>query len=524
MLLPTPGGPLELELDAFPLPPTFPLVLPVCRTLRLREIVDELCPMHHCAQVTHGQVVEFLVLHLLQCPQRLPLYQLEAWAAEHHVHRLYDCAPAAFNDDRVGDTLEALAPVIAAVETRVVTEALSQYHLAADQIHWDLTHVTFRGAHEGSALIGRGYGAGRVQERQLQVSLHVTGEGGIPVRHQVLPGSAHQAPLAPDLLRDLQQRLPRSDLLIVSDRAGLSYDNIAAYRRAGARFVAPLQLSPAQRAALGAVPASAFTPLDYASRRAPQDHYRYYATTLELQAKHCRTPQTVAALFVHHTGKARHDAAQRAKQRERVLGRLAQIQGHLNHRRYARADYARAQLERAVPAALQPIVRYELSGPDGQLQLRWWVDEDQQAQAAATDGRYVLVYDVPDATPEEVFLLYKRQALIEARFRNFHSELSVHPIWLQRDTRIQALLLVVVLALIVYTLLELCAERRGLEGPHYPKMTARALLFAFGPVLISQVRIRGQPPYWQLVLSAEQRRLLDRLGFPEPTDYLRDRP
>jgi transposase len=524
MQLPTPHGPLELELEAFALPPTFPLVLPICRTLRLREVVDELCPMPHCAHVTHGQVVEFVVLHLLQSPQRLPLYKLEAWAAEHHVHELYDCAPGAFSDDRVGATLDALGDVIAAVETRVVTAALTQYRIAADQIHWDLTHVTFRGVHEGSALIQRGYGAGAVHEKQLQVSLHVTGEGGIPVRHQVLPGAAHQAPLAPDFVRDLQQRLPRSDLLIVSDRAGISYENIAAYRRAGARFVAPLQLSPEQRTALGAVPAADFAPLDYTSRRAPRERYSCYATTWELNPQQRHTPQPVAALFVYSTGKARHDAQQRDKQVERVQQRLAEIQGYLNRRRYVHADYTRTQLERAVPAALQSIVRTELSGPDGQLQLRWWVDEEQRRAAAATDGRYVLVYDVPDATPEDVFLLYKRQAIIEARFRHFHSDLSVHPIWLQRDTRIQALLLLFVLALIVYTLLELCAERVGLEGPHYFKMTARELLFVFGQVLLSQVHIRGQPPYRQLVLSAQQRRLIDRLRFPQPTAYLRVHP
>lgn len=524
MRVQTPLGPLELDVDAYPLPPTFPIVLPVCRELRLAQIVDGCCPMKWCGHVTHGQVVEFVVLHLLQSPQRQPLYKLEEWSGEHYIHRLYDCAAEAFNDDRVGRTLDAIAPFGAEIETGVVTEALTRYRVDARQIHWDLTHVTLRGAHEGSQMIRCGYGAGEIHDRQLQVSLHVSGEGGIPVRHQALAGDVHQAPLAADLLKDLQQRLPRSDLILVSDRAGISYDNIVAYRRAKAQFVAPLALQAPQQAALAAVPQEAFVALQYRSHGAPNDQYSYHQTTLELNPQGRHEPLRVTALFVHNTGKQRRDAERRQKKMDKALARLGQIAGQLNQRRYAKADYAREQLAKAVPPAVGQIVRYELTGGDRQLRLRCWLDQSALASAAAADGRYVLVYALPDASPEEIFLLHKRQSTIEARFRNFHSDLSVHPLWLQHDHRIQALLLIFVLALIVYTLLELCAERVGLQGPHYPKMTAREMLFIFGHVRLKQITIRGSPRQHELVLSPAQQAILDALAFPDPTTYLIHRP
>jgi transposase len=527
MRVQTPLGPIELDVDAFPLPPTFPIVLPVCRALRLAEIVDECCPMKWCSYVTHGQVVEFVVLHLLQSPHRQPLYKLEEWSGEHNIHRLYDCPAEAFNDDRVGRTLDAIAPFIVEIETRVVTEALTRYRVDARQIHWDLTAVTFRGAHEGSEMIRCGYGAGEIHDRQLQVSLHVTGEGGVPVRHQTLAGDAHQAPLASDLLKDLQQRLPRSDLIIVSDRAGISYENIVAYRRAKAHFVAPLALQAPQQAALAAVPQEAFVPLEYRSHGAPNDQYSYHETTLELNPQGRHEPIRVPALFVHHTGKERRDVQRRQKKIDQALQRLQKIDGQLNQRRYAKADYARAQLAKAVPAAVRQIVRYELTGGDRALRLHFWIDETALASVAAADGRYVLVYELPhpaEAGPEEIFLIHKRQSTIEARFRNFHSDLSVHPLWLQHDHRIQALLLIFVLALIVYTLLELCAERVGLQGPHYPKMTAREMLFIFGHVRLKQITIRGSPPQHELVLSPAQQVIVTALAFPDPTSYLIYRP
>jgi transposase len=524
MRVQTPLGPLELDVDAYPLPPTFPIVLPVWRAVQLAEIVDRCCPMGWSGHLTHGQVVEFVVLHLLQSPHRQPLYKLEQWSAEHNIHRLYDCPAEAFNDDRVGRALDALAPVLAEVEAQVVTAALTRYRVDARQIHWDLTHVTFSGAHEGSELIGPGYGGGGIHEKQLQVSLHVTGEGGIPVRHQTLTGDAHQAPLAADMLKDLQQRLPRSNLIVVSDRAGISYENIRGYRGAKAHFVAPLALQPAQEAALAAVPQSAFRPLEYRSLRAPDEAYSYHATTLCLKPQRQHEPLVVSALFVHNTGKQLRDAKRRQKKIDKALARLHEIAGHLNQRRYARADYARQQLAKAVPPALREIVRYELTGGDRQLHLRIWLDETALPAAAAGDGRYVLVYELPNASPEQVFLTHKRQGIIEARFRHLNSDLSVHPLWLQHDHRIQALLLIFVLALIVYTLLELRAERAGLEGPHYPKMTAREMLFIFGHVRLKQITIRGSPPQHQLVLAPHQQAVLEALALPDPTTYLIHRP
>jgi len=248
--------------------------------------------------------------------------------------------------------------------------------------------------------------------------------------------------------------------------------------------------------------------------------YSYHPTRLWLTGRHHPAPLPVDALYIHSTALQRREAQRREQAIDKALTRFAQIEGYLNTRRYAQAPYARKQLARAVPASLNGIVHYELTGADGQLRLRHWVDEAALVQAAALDGRYVLVFDEPKASPEEIFGIYKQQNTLEARFRNFNSDLSVHPVWLQRDHRICALLLVFVLALIVYALLELRAQRVGLEGPHYPKMTTREMLFCFSHLRLREVRIRGRPSTYQLLLSPAQQAILDALGLPEPTTYL----
>jgi len=500
--------------------PAWPVVLPLCRNLQVVKMVDRLCPMRGYAHVSHGQVVELLLLHLLQAPQRLPLYRLQDWAHQYHLDRLYGCPPDAFNDDRIGRTLDALAPVIAEVETAVVTEALRRYRIDVSAVHWDLTHLTFAGVHEGWDLIGPGYGAGAIHARQVKVSLHATGDGGLPVHHQLLSGGAHQAPHAPALLAEVQRRVGRTNLIVVADSAGISYDTLVAYRRAGAQCLAPLSATPAERAQVAAVPPQQFRELAYRSRHAPEDRYFGYETTLTVQRQKRREPLVVRARYVYSPRRAAKEAAERAQHLQRTLAKLERLRHHLNRRRFARAEYVRHQLEHKIPAALRAVVHAEVSGADGQLALEVRVDEAARAAAAAGDGRYILIADVAAASADDVFQRFKDQALLERRFRNLKSELSVHPLWLQDEDRIRALVLVCVLALLVYALLERCSERAGLSTRYYHKMTARELIYAFGMVLLSEVRIRGQPPEYHLELTPEQQALLDQLGFPDPDCYL----
>ena len=522
MRIPTPDDSAEFDARVFDLPGTLPIVLPVCRELKIAQAVDHFCPMKQGDHLTHGQIAEFVILHILQSHHRKPLYRLEEWADRKSMQILYDHEPEHFNDDRVRRALDAITESIADIETTVVSEALHAYDIDASTVHWDLTHVNFTGAHEGSDIICKGYGAGKVNERQLQLSLHVTTEGGIPVRHQTLPGNAHQAPLAPEMLRELQERLPTSNLIVVSDRAGISYDNIVDYRRANAHFLGPLQISDqAHRDQLGAVPQEQFAPLVWRSMNKPNDAYEGYATRITMKPQKRSEPIEVEALFVHSFRMQRDQAAKRKRDIKKTLERLAQIRGYLNKRQYAKADYAEKQLDKAVRKEFKPIVRYELGGEDGALELRFWIDEQARDKAALTDGRYILVHNLADdPTPDDVFNLYRRQGVIEQRNRNLNSELSVHPMWLHDDRRIEALLLLLVLALMVYTILELCSERAELDTERYHKMTAREMMWIFSKVCVKQLLVNARVAQQEFQLTDDQQYVLAQMGFPDPSSYL----
>ena len=523
MLVETTCGVVDIEAYSQPLPGAFAVVLPLARRVGVAAVIDLICPIGGQALLTHGEAVEVLILNILDSQLRTPLYKLDRWAADKHLELIYGQPAQCWNDDRFGRALDAISGHIAEIETAVVSVALQQFKIDARRIHWDLTNVTFADAREESELVCRGYGNGRLHDRQVQVSLNATGDSGIPVRHETLAGSANQTPLGPGILGDLQQRLGRCDLVIISDRAGFSYDTIAAYRRAKAHFVGPLQVREPQQAVMDAAALDNFGELSYRSMNAPDDASRAWPTTLTVGARDDRKPRhEVDALVIHTDSRAREAVKERDKHIRRARERLAYISDRLNAGRYARADYARGQLEKAVPPSVADIVRWELVGIDRALSLLYWIDEKALEAAIAVQGRYILIYDLPgEPTPDEIFGMYKDQHQIESRFRNLGTDLAIAPIWLQKDNRVAALVLVFVLALIIYTLLELCSVRAGLEGDKYHKLTARALLERMRGIHLQVVQARGSPPSRELRAPTEVSQLVRKLGFPDPRTWLR---
>jgi transposase len=531
-------SPADLEFDSLQLPPNFGLVLPVCRDIGIARIIDDVCPMKWDGGLTHGQVIEAMVLHILQSADRVPLYRVQEWAQEHSLGLLYDCPAEAFNDDRIGRALDALVPPRFAtapvnddddtaglpadvIEEQVVRQAITAYRIPVNAVHWDLTHITFTGAYDDAALIGPGYGSGTVHRKQIQMSLHASTDSGIPLHHRCLSSRAQQQPLAEQLLASMQKRLNRSDLIVVTDGKGISFDIIGHYRAAGAHFVSTLKPTEEQERLLASVALERFERLDYAPKRKSPPSYCCYPTTLSLCPRGKHKAVVVDALFMHSTGKQQRDEKTRRKSLDKAYAALAKINGQLNKLRYARADYAQQQLAKAVPPEVANIVCYELAGEDRQLTLRWWTDLQALAQTACRDGRYILAYDLPtDKVPQDAFFLYKRQYLVEARFRGLKSDLVVNPLWLKNENRVVAMVFVFVLALMVFAILGLLSERAGLSTEYYYKMTPREMLIRFGGIKMLLVRVRDGPPQCEIELTVEQGYLLHELGFRQPGHYL----
>jgi len=420
-----------------------PLVLPLLRILGLRRVVDEEVPMQRQRHLTHGQALEALVAHIVDSlgKKRVPLYHLDAWMDRSGLALCYGVESSHFNDDRMGDALDAFLPHAGEALQTVSLNLLSHFEPVVGAVHHDLTSVLFAGEYEGSETITHGYNSQGSQDKQINVGLDVVGPEGLVVWGKPLPGNENGIGTFPAAVDQVSRLLGGDSQLFVTDRIFATFENLWGLRRKGHHFVSPLSRQLVPAGWIEAAPDAEFHLLKYHSQHDPKNPYWMAERTLALKPPKglAANELLVRALIIRSERKTRDDREGREKALQKIEDRLMQIRGYLNQRRYARREYVQQQVTAALKPPFGQYVHYEVSGEDGQLSLRWWRDEEALAEREKLDGKYVVVTDLWDEDAETVFGWHKEQHWVESRHRNMKTDLVLRPVWLQDDKRIEAL-------------------------------------------------------------------------------------
>ncbi|MFG2848883.1 DUF4277 domain-containing protein [Kitasatospora sp. NPDC048296] len=102
-------------------------------------IVDELCPIREVAHLTHGQVIEVLIVNRLSAP--VPLVRVGDWARDWAVDEVFGIAPDLLGDDRLARTLDAVAPHLDKLVGTVGAQAVTEFGIDVSRIHWESKHT-----------------------------------------------------------------------------------------------------------------------------------------------------------------------------------------------------------------------------------------------------------------------------------------------------------------------------------------------------------------------------------------------
>jgi transposase len=219
---------------------------------------------------------------------------------------------------------------------------------------------------------------------------------------------------------------------------------------------------------------------------------------------------------VQSVGKARLDAEKRQTLLARLLKRLAEIQGQLNQRKYKRQVYTLEQIHLAQRGnAARDLLDIHLEGEDGELVLTYQVNAKKLALAEQRDGRYPILTNCWDLSAAYVLRHFKEQDQIEKRFWVLKGPLQVHPLWLHKDERLVGLVLVLMIALLIYCLLEYLARQAQRQ------LTGRALLEAFAAYTVVLLRFSDASQLWTYpALTTLQADLLAAFDLPAPQAIL----
>jgi transposase len=494
------------------------LTLPILRELGVATAVNASCASAH--DVAHGVVVNTLALNRLQAPR--PLYKVEAWLESTALGQALGIQPEQAHDTRLGETLDAIYPHYLTIWQTIIQTAVQRYRLPLDWLHYDITSVYFEGLYTESELVKFGYSRDhRPDSKQINLGLNVTGNG-LPLAFRVLVGNTADRTTPRqncEAVRALLSEPQAAEATIVHDRAMGTPETLVWYGQHQQKFITPMTAEGDLQVLLDSVPADELMshPLNYhPARAATTTAPMYFGVWREHTFTHDGHSVQTRVLIVQSVSKARLDAQKRDGALQTLQKRLKGIQQHLNQRKYKRRDYTLEQIHLAQRGNVaRHLLDIELMGEDGALVLQYPVNADKLAQAKARDGRYPLVTNRWDLDADQVLARMKEQDVAEKRFAILKGPLQVHPLWLHKDERLVSLVLVVMIALLVYCLLEHLVRQAQRH------LTGRALLELFANYTVVLVSFSDGSQMWTYPeLAPPQSQLLNDLGLPLPESTL----
>ena len=250
--------------------------------------------------------------------------------------------------------------------------------------------------------------------------------------------------------------------------------------------------------------------------QAEQLPLRYHGVLRSATVQHNGQAVSIRVLVVKSRTKVKLDQERRQTYLDRLTSRLEKIQSMLNTRRYKKRDYTWNQIEKARGGnPSKGLVEVKLTGSDGDLKLTYQIDQEKLAQAEAVDGRYLLGTNDDSLSALEMLMHFKGQEIVERRFKVVKGPVQIRPIFLHKSERVEGLILVAMIALLVYTILEMLCRRAG------QLITARQVLERFEPLGAIYLQFSdGSILKLPSALTAFQGQLIGLLKFPPPEVYL----
>ena len=500
-----------------------PILIPILQSLNVVSIINRYCPCQ--ADVDEGTVALVLALNRLMSPR--PLYKVADWMAETVLEEIPGISAEKLHDRRIGDLLDAIHPHIDNIWKDIVHQAFQEYGISLDFIHYDITSLYFEGEYEDADLVDYGYSRdNRSDCKQVNLRLNITDEDGIPVAFKVINGKTTDRTTPIEnmhALRELLDAMPNSsDIIIISDQGMLDRDVIIQYHQQDIGYLGPLPTLKEYDDVLMSVSAAELQqhPLEYGlSNQKENEPPVYYGVlrTVSISGKKVEGTVEAQALILYSTNKAKLDEGKRNTLLNRFLARLETIQKHLNVRKYKKKAYAWEQIGKAQRkyASVQNLVDIQLTGEDGQLALGFSINDEQLAVAKERDGRYMLATN-RSLSEEEMLFHFKRQDRIEKRIRTIKGPIRVRPMFLHKQERIESLVFICMLALLVFSILEMLAKQNGIS------MTGESILKQFQTSVVIHTIFKDGSCWKQLApLTQFQSEFIQILGLPDPGTYLR---
>jgi transposase len=367
-----------------------------------------------------------------------------------------------FNDDRLGRTLDALAAHLPAIWNDIQQQALLHYKIDLSILFYDLTALIMTGQYAQSELVDYGFAHNTPSDDpKLKLGLIASRDGGIPLLFRFWCGRTADKATVLTNMQDLriflqQQGRQASQVMVVGDCANLNSELAFAYENANLRYLTGLaKLEKVHRELVLKPDNRDFERLPLAQG--------YWGVPCEVPFTHDGRTVTHRGLVVRSDPMRQKLHQERCRYLRQLLQALHQIQGKIGQKRYrSEKEISRRVATQVKHSPVGKLIGVQVATTEGKVSLDWWIDANAWQEAERKDGRFLLVTNDPNLSYPEMLALYRKKDAVEKRFEVCKQDLKMRPLHVHSDERIQAMLLVNLVALLAYSLLERQVEQHGL--------------------------------------------------------------
>jgi transposase len=534
-----------------------PIVKAYADKIGLVEAINQLVPTEMA--IDPGTIVLGLILDTLS--GRSPLYRLEEFFAQQDTALLLGkaVAPEAFNDDTVGRVLDLLYEVgTMKLFTACAVRTDQVFGLDKRYVHFDTTSVSVYGAYlppedqqerEVPFTITHGYSKDKRPDLKQFVLSTLCVDRAVPLWGTPEDGNASDKTVNNTLLSDIATFLAKHGVapgayIYVADAALVTEDNLAALGNTLFITRFPATYNACGRLIAEAVAHNAWEEVGVLAHTKPTKHrpvtsYKAYegqvtlygtpyrAVVVHSSAQDKRRQQRLAR-DIQASYSTVQTTARTAEQQEyfcRADAEAAAAQLRAVHAAYHRMDVTveeRPVYGRGRPSPHKPrpikAMRYRLKTAIS-------TQTERIARREEEAGCFVLLTNVPPAgdlghSARDLLAVYKEQHGTEQNYGFLKDPVIVNSLFLKKPERIEALGLVLLLALLIWRLMERAMRTYvgststplpGWDKKATERPTSFMMVTKFAGVIVLK---RGPHRHLARPLSAVQHRYLTALDVP----------
>jgi transposase len=396
------------------------------------------------ADVAWSRVAAVLTINRL-CAPGSELAVEERWYPGTALDDLLEIEEGKINDTRLYRCLDRILPHKTKLEQHLKQRYGELFGAEFDVLLYDLTSTYVEGAAEKNPMMVRGYSRDhRPDCEQMVIALIVNSEG-FPFSYETFDGNRADVSTLETILRMVERKYGKARRIWVFDRGIVSEENLAAIRKRGGQYLVG-------------------TPRRQMKRfEAELLQENWTQVRPDVEVKRVAIPQgNETYILCRTTGRKEKERAIRKRFSTRMEEALKRLQttiaeGRLKDRNKMERRLGKIQ---ARHAQVNDLFEVTLRDTPAGVRLVWEMKAERKLWRDLREGAYLLRTNLQADSAEEMWSKYMQLTEAEASFRALKSELSIRPLFHQKEPRVKAHVLVAFLGYALWVTLKHLLKRR----------------------------------------------------------------